>query len=160
PDRDVRVPQRPDIWGPEFGWQQLQLLDLDLRALDWCDLMATLPSPRTWNHEDEVTAQAMNDDLSGYQFFMNPPMCHLSPDVPVASRWDGGDVPGDGAEVLHWRNPLDIDTDGMFDPAFNTRLYFRTAGWYEVTLHIDWQRTSGSWTNAGNRYATIQKNNN
>lgn len=116
--------------------------------------MAILPNPHTWQDEEEVTAVKLNADLrNSLQFLLNPPRVSVWSDTGVSVRREGEEL-GGGHALLTW-NQVKFDSDAMW--GVNTsRLTVKTAGFYEVILHVEWQTLNDS--EPGNRYAAIKKN--
>lgn len=116
--------------------------------------MATLPAPRTWADADVVTAVALNADIrDSLNFLLNPPRVSVWSDTGVSVRREGESLQG-GHALLTW-NQVKFDSDAMWG-ANSSRLTVKTAGFYEVILHVEWQTLSDS--EPGNRYAAITKN--
>lgn len=114
--------------------------------------MATVPAPRTWSNGDEPTAAMLNTDLrDAYDgFFWNPPRCRV---YKASSQ----SLATGAQAVLTWDSEV-FDSDGMHDPSSNpTRLTVRTAGIYEITVHIEWEIKNV--TDNSHRWVGVHKNN-
>lgn len=124
------------------------------------ELMATIPSPRTWTNGEEVLESYLDTDVrDGWRFFTNPPRVKVynSTGQTIASG-----APSNTADTLATWDTDVYDTDGMHNPASNaSRLNVVTAGAYQVVCHINWaidNQISDATHGSGNRYLAIKLN--
>lgn len=110
-------------------------------------LMATIPSPATWATGQTPTATDLNTELrDNWGFFANPPRVKVYKSTAIA-------VTGD--TLMTWDTEI-YDTDGMWSSGANSRLIAKTAGVYQVELHINWQLINNA--SPGSRYAAVKLN--
>lgn len=119
-------------------------------------LMANIPSLTTWAPGDTPTAQKLNKDLrDAYSFLANPPRAkvyHTTGQTITATGTVSNDT------VMLWNTKI-YDNDGIFSGSIgspSSRLTARTAGCYQIMLHIDWDRINQS--SPGNRFTAVKLN--
>lgn len=123
------------------------------------ELMATIPSPKTWHNGDEVLETHLDTELrDGWRFFANPPRVKVYSTTGVTLA---GSASGSNFTLMTWDTEV-YDTDGMFNISPNpSRLTAVTAGAYQVVLHVNWtvdNSVSNSTVGPGNRYSSVRLN--
>ena len=123
------------------------------------ELMATIPSPRTWTNGEEVLETYLDTDLrDGWRFFTNPPRVKV---YNSTGQTLAGSASGINHTLMTWDTEI-YDTDGMHSTSSNTgRLTAVTAGAYQVILHVNWSidnSVSNISVGPGNRYSSVHLN--
>lgn len=117
------------------------------------ELMATVPTPRTWVSGDTPTATELNLDVrDGWGFLANPPRCKVYSTTGHTVTTSGG-LSND--TTMTWDTEI-YDTDGIHSSGSPSRLTCVTAGVYQIVLHVNWNPVNDA--SPGVRYAAVKLN--